>query len=423
MDEYEAFVEGDFCAETWLSAVLPCGALAPSSLQMLERLGADGIHARVDEDEDDDVWRLTWDEGSLVLVEHRIDPYDVRWHARDFDDDGRAALLESKHAVRLECVLGEPILESYHEALRLLRRLAPEAVAVHDLAATEYRPESWWDDAIEGLAPPPPSSLYTIHIVRDAEEDPALLWFHTHGLYRCGAIELEILDVPEDAAEDMKTFLNIAAQLFIEGGTPEKGEPFAIGQGIELAWLPWEDALSHVGSEGLGRGGDRDEDHDGPRGVLFAPGRKKLGVFGKRWLAPATLGPKLPDHPIFYVSRMETRRMGILATERFPVFRDLVTRFSGTTDWGFLAKIGYLVDGSAGSGEMEHLWFEVHAVDGARLDATLINAPHAIARMKLGDRAWHAADQLSDWRIGSPVGGVGPDRVGLLTDWLAARDE
>ena len=58
----------------------------------------------------------------------------------------------------------------------------------------------------------------------------------------------------------------------------------------------------------------------------------------------------------------------------------------------------------------------MHAARGAEVDATLMNEPYGIARMHSGERAWHAIDQLSDWRIVGAKGTFGPDGVPELLE-------
>jgi uncharacterized protein YegJ (DUF2314 family) len=71
-----------------------------------------------------------------------------------------------------------------------------------------------------------------------------------------------------------------------------------------------------------------------------------------------------------------------------------------------LVKMGYPTD-SGGDGR-EHLWFEVHGVSNSSIDATLVNEPFDIAAMKVGQRAQHAADLVSDWAIVTPLGQLTP---------------
>jgi hypothetical protein len=230
--------------------------------------------------------------------------------------------------------------------------------------------------------------LFTVHDV--APEDGEQHWLHTHGLGRCGALELDVLDVPADGAGLIGQLVNAVASLFMERGIPEPDEPFLAGENLELVWLPWEDALSHMPEAIAGGADDRDESHAGARGVLLCP-----GSYG----SPSAYLEILRENPLLYVSDMETERMSLLASERLPRFLRLLSRFGGSDGWMFLVKLGYAVDSAGSPSDREHLWFQVHAYDGGDVDATLLNQPYRIARLVEGQRATHSLDRLSDWAI------------------------
>ena len=52
----------------------------------------------------------------------------------------------------------------------------------------------------------------------------------------------------------------------------------------------------------------------------------------------------------------------------------------------------------------EHLWFQLHGIDGGRLDGTLVNEPFDVPELTEGARGWHAIADLSDWMVMSPAG-------------------
>lgn len=292
---------------------------------------------------------------------------------------------------------------------------------MHDVPACVVRPSAWLSSAATATTPPPPISLFTVHAVADPDSETA--WLHTHGLMRCGSIDLELLDVPREHSGLMcNTLINVAAALFIENGVPEPGSGFVIGHGLELVWLPWQAALAQNTKLEMGGIEDRDDDHSLPSGVLFAPPVKRLGILKGRPRDPAVYLPTLEDNPLLYHSKMETRRMSMLAKEHFPVLRKLVARYAdfgpsdeARSEWGFLVKLGYTVDSSENT---EHLWFEVHAIETGEIDATLVNDPYDIERMNKGDRARHAPDLLSDWTVYSPYGSYGPDGIHRLLERL-----
>lgn len=69
-----------------------------------------------------------------------------------------------------------------------------------------------------------------------------------------------------------------------------------------------------------------------------------------------------------------------------------------------IVKLGLDTD----HGGHEHLWFEVHGFDEDAVDATLMNAPFHIARLKQGDRGRQSLAALSDWAILTPIGRIDP---------------
>jgi uncharacterized protein YegJ (DUF2314 family) len=64
--------------------------------------------------------------------------------------------------------------------------------------------------------------------------------------------------------------------------------------------------------------------------------------------------------------------------------------------------------------EREHLWFQVHELQGSEVDATLLNAPYRVERMLEGERGRHSLDLLSDWAILCERGRFDADSVSEL---------
>jgi len=55
----------------------------------------------------------------------------------------------------------------------------------------------------------------------------------------------------------------------------------------------------------------------------------------------------------------------------------------------------------------EHLWFELHAIDGDQLDATLVNRPFKVD-LRVNERAMRPVDLLTDWVVTTPAGQITP---------------
>jgi uncharacterized protein YegJ (DUF2314 family) len=134
-----------------------------------------------------------------------------------------------------------------------------------------------------------------------------------------------------------------------------------------------------------------------------------------------SLRDDFPDDTLIAYSNEATELMAQRARATYSVFREL-RREVGEIELPCLVKIGYQTDGGRTPSDREHLWFQVHEARENEVDATLVNEPFAIKRLKQGQRAVHPIDALTDWQILTPHGSVNPRSVGavsLLREYLA----
>ena len=345
----------------------------------------------------------------------------ARLRGGDFDP-----ALASQFFLSVSCKLGHDVLASLHAQLRLLAALAPDAVAMLDLSALHAKTGDWMRDAASASVPPAPTSFFSIHSVFG---DDKKMWLHTHGLHRMGSIELDIFGARRRDAPALTELINNVARSFIDRGVPLPDTRFNAGNGLPLVWLPWEAALQRVDGAPGGTA-DRDVDHAGERGVLFAPAKDSP----ERLESPRCYVPVLEADPIFYVSSTETERMQRLARERLPSFLALQSRFAKKRKWNFHVKLGLPTDGDGrryciehgGDGGAEHLWFDVHKATAKSVDGTLLNQPYRIASLREGQRGTFDLRLLTDWAIESPRGRYTPESVlqlerGLVNERVSAR--
>ncbi|MEM9075255.1 MAG: DUF4026 domain-containing protein [Myxococcota bacterium] len=341
------------------------------------------------------------------------DGFDVHVRTGAIDADRAAIAEDSDFCIVVATAFAERPLWEYHSQLRLLAAVAKDcALVIDDNACTPYEP-SWLFEAARSQTPPSPKRLYAVHCVVDNDR----VWAHTHGLRRCGSIEIEMLDVPKTSIQCLAPLLHAVAAQWIELGPPDADEPFVPGRDMELVWIPWRKALGRSKPRGPGGMDDRDAAHAGESGVLKVPTDSWTG---RKLCCPSRLTPNLERNPMLYLSNMETVRMALLAAERLPRFAALFARKGGHPDWRFLVKLGYPVDGGDDE-QREHLWFDVHGLDGADVDATLLNEPYHVARLHCGDRGPHSLEKLSDWTVISPFGQFGPDAIHRLEETIDAH--
>lgn len=372
------------------------------------------------------------DESSPVLMEFDID---VKCEDEDFnlilsvvsgsqieldhfgfgnqvEEDEMRAAVSQPYFLETSMFFGEDSLSSFHLQLKILHTIVPEASVIVDFMPARLLSGQWLKMTAESSIPPSPDYLYIVHSVYSGEGEDMRYWLHTHGLHRCGSVELEMINIKQ-GAQQMYDMLNVAAKMFINGNATKENEKFSVGydgMGISLCWVQWEDAIKHVPHDAPGGAGDREGEgniHMEPSGVLF-------GIEDDILVSPEMYATSLADNPLYFISNSETVRMSLLAKERFPLFKEIFSQMNRKKswnpfakknqdkDWRFLVKLGLTVDNAEQESDKEHLWFDVLSLEGNEIHAELINQPYWISGLKAGDKKKFPLDVLTDWIIYAP---------------------
>jgi uncharacterized protein YegJ (DUF2314 family) len=420
-DKYIALANGEVKPASWIMAILPKEEDQPdvtSIMDILEASNFDVIsieHTEKSESESA-LWELLVkcrnnDESVssfTIWVEHseRLEDLHQNWECVTEEEIENGN--KSRYTFGISMVFSDDTLGDYHKQLKFIYTIAPQAILMIDIAACRPFSWSWVKETALSNVPPSPDNLFCIHAVYDEDEDT---WLHTHGLLRCGSIELEILNASKDNASTLSILLNTAAIMMIEDGIPDALEPFEIGKDMDVLWMPWEEGIKKVAAKSQGSKNDRNDYHDHPSGILFAP-----GGFFKRYKHVSTYLSVLDDNPLLYISNLETERMSALAKERFNSFSKAM-KLNTNEDWAFMVKLGYMVDEAESDDQREHLWFQVNDIkDESAIIATLLNEPYGIDRMHEGDQNEHSIENITDWVIYSSHGQFNAENINMLLE-------
>ncbi len=225
---------------------------------------------------------------------------------------------QCRYAVHISTTFDNFPLTDYQRQLKLLDSLVPKASIFLDMSCYTAHSGDWLSYTSTFALPPSLDYLYTIHAVYDDDKNPDKVeyWFHTHGLYRVGSIELEIVGV-EDSHAAYGVLLNTCAKMFIERGVPEAGFKFNPAYNVYVCWMPWQEALKKLNiiDDVSGSAKDRNDGiHNTPSGVLTAVDKKgnyySLDYYKK----------ELTDNPMFMMSDFETSIMREAAFEKIRIF-------------------------------------------------------------------------------------------------------
>lgn len=317
----------------------------------------------------------------------------------------------------LECFMyfKEDSLKSYLVQLKILEALSNDNHVLMDLSSFRLMSGEWFKMAANSKTPPSPDYLYIIHVIYDEEDNQKVYWMHTHGLYRCGIVEIEMLGIKENPRGHYDSIRAIVSK-FIENGVTREGEEILVGHNdgmdIKYAWLPWEKSLDKIAKKSffgrvkpfLGDVKDREDGvHSGPSGVLFA-------CIDRKYKNPDVYSSFIGENPVFFFTDSETKRMSDLAKERFEHFEGIFNLHKDE-EWGYLVKIGCLVDGHESPTEREHLWFEVKEILDGKVKGELINSPYWIEAMEMGEEYTLKLEDLTDWIIYCEEEQLTPDSI------------
>jgi uncharacterized protein YegJ (DUF2314 family) len=332
--------------------------------------------------------------------------------------------------VGIETLLAEDDpLTDYLNLMTLIAGAFADVSAVLDVNTTRWHTRRELDEVFASDDVEPPAEvLWIVQSVQRAGSggpEGDVVWLHTHGLWRCGAPELEMLGVPLEYADPAAELMNDIAALLLERRPPAPGMPLEIGTNLKIALLPWQSIVPHLGDDVPGGMSERAENgdnaHIGARAVICAVPDAECA--GGTWVWPREVTEMLMrDEAGVYMTRRATERQAKLArttwgqlATAFASVNHLPPRADGSPHIVFGIKAGFTEDDDGTS--REHLWFEIRCFDADRVDGELVNHPLAVRRLNKGDRVWIDREHVSDWMVMMADGSFGPNDLASL--WRA----
>jgi uncharacterized protein YegJ (DUF2314 family) len=370
---------------------------------------------------------------TLDISIHDISTIDLQEFSlgNQIEDGNIDEAMSQKNYVEVSMNFEGNTLQSFLFQLKVLNTIVPNASIVIDFSAYRLLSGKWLKMTAQSDVPPSPDYLYVLHTVYEEKEGKTDYWFHTHGLLRCGIVELEMLNFGS-GPQQMYDLINNVVKMFLSKPIKEN-EIFTTGydgMNINLIWLRHEEIMKDLPSTILGGGKDRvgkDNPHKEPSGILF-------GVEDGNFVSPEIYASSLAQNPIYYISNEETYRMSELAKERYTYFVSLFNKHAAKNKKSFfqrifkrkedddkrqpfIAKLGLTVDNANSATEKEHLWFEVLSCTDNKIKGKLLNQPYWISSLNEGDINTYPIELLTDWMIYDSDGNrYTPDSIYQLLD-------
>lgn len=282
----------------------------------------------------------------------------------------------------------------------------------HDdsIAVLDASTGRWFDrmeidaDILDTELGPPEDVLWRVQAVSTSEElGSGTVWLFTRGLLRCGLPELELLEVPGGEAVGASRLLDAVAALLLEDGPPAPEIPYAVGPGIDVALIPWQEAIETLDADSLGDDADRSALSQETPNPLRARRAavcdiEPRGSFKRVWTWPVeAMAYFARADASIYRSEAATRRSSVIAQRGWS--RAVEARDSRASDE--LVLLAGIPLGGEGEGRVEHAWIQVDAVTDAG----------GTGRM------------LRDSRDGRPAGATIEFRVADIDGWRLVRGD
>lgn len=316
--------------------------------------------------------------------------------------NGLPKLCEATGNITFSLNFHENVREDYLMQLRILTGLSSHIACIYDESAYRVLPMEQITYLLSMKTLPSYDLLYCVHGVYD---ENGTYWLHTHGLSRCGLIELELIKIKENIHE-FSELLNATAKRYLEDGLPEQDAHINVGYAsmvtLEVKWTPWEKALEQETKRHLfqkkadfcGSFKDREDEHSMPSGILYA-------YYEQTYQPIHVYTSFLSDNPILYISNEETKRMADYAKEAIAHLRNIFEKNEEEKeDMLCMIKAGIDVDvADELCGDKEHLWFEVTEIKERSFIGELTNEPYGVSYMNCGESYEIDLEKISDYMI------------------------
>ncbi|HEX7862133.1 MAG TPA: DUF2314 domain-containing protein [Verrucomicrobiae bacterium] len=254
--------------------------------------------------------------------------------------------------------------------------------------------------------------IMTYHLVTDDQGERGV-WLHSHGLGEIGFYDFDVLNPHEDINQHAQDVLRCLAFRSLEGDL-KPGATVSVFASGEMRCVSAGDFMAKASAADRALRDDANGDHAENRVVLCNAKTGVLGLFGSKPHPAKILSEPYDERNLIHFSTEATELMSLRARSSFELFTKLVEEFTTIKNdlpkFEFMpaVKIGYATDDAKKESDREHMWFHFHEVRDGQIDATLLNQPFHIARLKEGDRSLHSLDLLTDWTIFNPAGPITP---------------
>jgi uncharacterized protein YegJ (DUF2314 family) len=321
-----------------------------------------------------------------------------------------AAEIEAGCILALQTVL-HPSDPLTHFA-NLMRLLAGSKLGVHsicDLPTGRWFPSDileqvFVNDDIE----PPEEILWITRLVEapeNAEPEERWAWVSTHGLTRCGRVELEMFGVPAVYASESVHIVDGLAALTLETSLPPAGQPMSLGSNLLVSLMPCNKAMAMLQDNMPGK-----EDRNIPTVAIASS--------DATFVYPEDAVKTLHQGETAVVKTMRsTERSTKLAQDKWDLLLKASGQIGKSEHAGCMVQVPW-IHAEDDESPREYLWFRVVEVNGNEVVGELAHQPSIVTTLVEGQKETITVQDVTDWVLMTPVGPMGPGDADAIDDFL-----
>ncbi|MDP7008478.1 MAG: DUF2314 domain-containing protein [Phycisphaerales bacterium] len=297
----------------------------------------------------------------------------------------------------------------FSNLMRLFAGADLNVETICDLATGRWFPRQILNKVFVDNTTQPPEEIMWITRVVEAPEggDPEdrWAWVTSHGLARCGRVELEMLGVPAVLTSEAVHIIDGLAALTLESPLPPVQQAMSLGPDILVSIMQCADAVALLETE--------------------MPGSEQRTVPSVAVVSPdgATLYPQLAlsalhegQTAVAKTSRF-TARQSTLAKKEWALFLDAAAQIGESEHAACMVQVPWTNTEDEDS-PSEYLWFHAKTVEPPHIVGKLAHDPKFAVSLKEGHEEMIRVEDITDWVVMTPVGPMGPGDSEAIGEFL-----
>ncbi len=334
----------------------------------------------------------------------------ILWVEQLDDKTSEAARVKDGYVLALQTVLhsGDP-LTHFSNVMRLLAGADLGIHSICDLPTGRWFPRDILDRVfVQDEVEPPQEILWITRLAeapQDKEPEDRWAWVSTHGLTRCGRVELEMFGVCAIYASEAVQIVDGLAALTLEQSLPPAGQPLSIGSNLLVSLMTCNDALDMLTEEMPGL-----EDRNTPSVAICSSD----GTLVHPYDALITL--RQGSTAVLKTLRA-TERSAKIAQDKWELLLQTATQIGKNEHAGCLVQVPW-AQADDEEAPREYLWFRIVEVNGEEVVGELAHKPDLVTTLVNGQKETIAKTDITDWVLMTPVGPMGPSDADAINDFL-----